>query len=179
MINLDSEVRVTEDQARTALLSFLSNHCCYGKGAAKGMTIKTMEYAPAFHYELQTFCEKRETAWTYSPLRSGEMQSMGAGGPPPLPWEIEEYPSQPFKDEVWEMRNMVEGAMMAFLSLGQAASCSQYEQREVLPPLPRHWRDAVQGLQRQGLGQVHQLPRGRLAHGQRRAQGKVNRKRKY
>jgi hypothetical protein len=25
----------------------------------------------AYHYELQTFTEKRETAWTYAPFKSG------------------------------------------------------------------------------------------------------------
>jgi len=33
------------------------------------MQIKTLEYLPAYHYELQTFTEKRETAWTYAHLR--------------------------------------------------------------------------------------------------------------
>lgn len=97
---LDVESRLTEEQARTALLSHLTaNHCCYGKAAAKNMEIKQMEFTPAFHYELQTFSEKRETAWTYSPIRSGFLDG-GYGGIPPLPWEIEEYPTQAFKDEV-------------------------------------------------------------------------------
>ncbi len=30
-----------------------------------------MDYLAAYHYELQTFTEKRETAWTYAPLKSG------------------------------------------------------------------------------------------------------------
>ena len=28
-----------------------------------------MDYLAAYHYELQTFTEKRETAWTYAALR--------------------------------------------------------------------------------------------------------------
>ena len=69
-------------------------------GAARNMSIKKMEYIPAFHYELQTFSEKRETAWTYSPIRHGYGETvglLGGGGVPPLPWEIEEQPTQPFK----------------------------------------------------------------------------------
>ena len=31
--------------------------------AAKNMRVKKIEYLPAYHYELQTFTEKRETAW--------------------------------------------------------------------------------------------------------------------
>ncbi len=104
-IQLECEVKLTEDEARAALLGHLDNHCCYGKGAARNMVIKKMECLPAFHYELQTFSEKRETAWTYAPIRSGFCDAYGTGGglgsgAPPLPWEIEEFPSHPFKDEV-------------------------------------------------------------------------------
>ncbi len=97
---------MSEEEAREALLGYLQNHCCYGKGAARGLTVKKMELLPAYHYELQTFSEKRETAWTYAPIRSGFPETGagygggGYGGTPPLPWEIEEFPSQPFKDEV-------------------------------------------------------------------------------
>uniref|UniRef100_A0A0K2UHZ1 Protein SSUH2 homolog n=1 Tax=Lepeophtheirus salmonis TaxID=72036 RepID=A0A0K2UHZ1_LEPSM len=100
----DFETRLTENQARSALLSHIaSSHCCYGKTAAKNMIIKKMEYIPAFHYELQSFSEKRETAWTYAPLGKGCLDTLGSyssGGLPPLPWEIQEEPTQDFKDEV-------------------------------------------------------------------------------
>jgi hypothetical protein len=33
------------------------------------MRVKKLDYLPAYHYELQTFTEKRETAWTYSQLK--------------------------------------------------------------------------------------------------------------
>ena len=61
-----------------------------------------MEYLAAYHYELQTFTEKRETSWTYAALKSGyeTCGSSGGGLVPPLPWEIEEEPIQAFKDEV-------------------------------------------------------------------------------
>ena len=69
------------------------------------MDIKKLEYMPALHYELQTFVEKRETAWTFSSIRSGfgfnnSLNGYRSGAPPPLPWEIEEFPTQEFKDEV-------------------------------------------------------------------------------
>ena len=103
-IVLETETRLTEEAAKIALLSYLDDHCCYGKGAAKNMTVKKMENIPAYHYELQTFSEKRETAWTYAPLKSNSVMEShsfaSAGGVPPLPWEIEEFPTQPFKDEV-------------------------------------------------------------------------------
>jgi len=104
MIAPEIEPKLTEAQARAAMLSHISSHCCYGKAAAKNMTIKKMEYLPAYHYELQTFTEKRETAWTYAAIRTGyeSMLSNGAlgSGIPPLPWEIFEEPAQAFKDEV-------------------------------------------------------------------------------
>ena len=39
------------------------------------MTIESMDYAPAFHYELQTFLEKRETSWTYAPHHKGRIEN--------------------------------------------------------------------------------------------------------
>ncbi len=104
MIAPEIEPKLTEAQVRSAMLSHIASHCCYGKAAAKNMRVKKMEYLPAYHYELQTFTEKRETAWTYSAIRSGYeslLPSSGIGsGVPPLPWEIFEEPSQAFKDEV-------------------------------------------------------------------------------
>ena len=89
---------LTQAQARAALLSHISHRCCYGSGAAKQMVITSMDYVPAFHYELQTFTEKRETSWTYAPHKGGEVDGPGRG-PAPLPWDIEERPSHMFK--VW------------------------------------------------------------------------------
>jgi hypothetical protein len=87
---------LTQAQARAALLAHISHRCCYGSGAAKQMSITHMDYVPAFHYELQTFTEKRETSWTYAPHKGGEVDSP-ARGPAPLPWDIEERPSHMFK----------------------------------------------------------------------------------
>lgn len=102
-----SENIISENECKAALIAYASQKCCYGSAAAKNMTILKMEYLPAFHYELQTFSEKRETAWTYSPLKSRTVLGGECGysdvsgiGTPPLPWEIEEFPTQAFKDEV-------------------------------------------------------------------------------
>ena len=104
MIAPEIEPKLTEAQVRAAMLSHIASHCCYGKTAAKNMTIKKMEYLPAYHYELQTFTEKRETSWTYAAIRTGYESMLGNGGlgsgVPPLPWEIFEEPAQAFKDEV-------------------------------------------------------------------------------
>ena len=105
MIAPEIEPKLSEAQVRAAMLSHIASHCCYGKTAAKNMTIKKMEYLPAYHYELQTFTEKRETSWTYAAIRTGYESILGNGGGlgsglPPLPWEIFEEPAQAFKDEV-------------------------------------------------------------------------------
>ena len=93
-------VTLTHEQARAALLSFVSTHCCYGTGAAKQMRITSMDYVPAHHYELQTFTEKRETCWTYAPHKGdGHLDGPGTG-PAPLPWEMDEKPLSMFKDDV-------------------------------------------------------------------------------
>ena len=90
---------LTKEQAKDALIQHLTTKCCYGSGAANQMAISNMDYVPAFHYELQTFIEKRETSWTYAAHKGGEVDTP-ARGSAPLPWEIEESPSQMFKDEV-------------------------------------------------------------------------------
>ena len=92
-------VTLTVEQARAALLSFVSAHCCYGTGAAKQMRITSMDYVPAHHYELQTFTEKRETNWSYAPHKGIDIDS-ATSGRAPLPWEVDEPPISMFKDEV-------------------------------------------------------------------------------
>merc|ERR1711892_519104 len=73
---------LTIEQARSALLSFVSAHCCYGTGAAKQMRITSMEYVPTHHYELQTFTEKRETNWSYAPHKGIDIDSATSGRAP-------------------------------------------------------------------------------------------------
>lgn len=90
---------LTHQQARAALLTHISSKCCYGSGAAKQLQITSMDYVPAHHYELQTFTEKRETSWTYAPHKGGEVDGPGRGAAP-LPWEMEEPPTNMFKEEV-------------------------------------------------------------------------------
>ena len=97
VITLESDHAPASDvTAKESLLSHIDERCCYGTGAAKGMTIKKLDYQPAYHYELQTFTEKRETAWTYAPVKQYFIEN-NHGGPPPLPWDIEEEPTQFFK----------------------------------------------------------------------------------
>lgn len=40
---------MTEDEARDALLSYVAEHCCFGKGAAKEMEIEDITPSSAYH----------------------------------------------------------------------------------------------------------------------------------
>ncbi|TRY63965.1 hypothetical protein TCAL_13601 [Tigriopus californicus] len=97
---VENDARITEELAQIALLAHLKQHCCYGQAAAKHMKVKRLDYIPAYHYELQTFTEKRETAWTFSAIKPNVYEEQSSLGFPPLPWDIDAVPSQPFKDEV-------------------------------------------------------------------------------
>lgn len=41
--------QITDNQAKDALLEFVAQHCCYGKGAAESMDIKDMHHSNAYH----------------------------------------------------------------------------------------------------------------------------------
>ena len=40
---------ITEEQAREAMLQFVSEHCCYGKLPAQEMTIKDINPSNSYH----------------------------------------------------------------------------------------------------------------------------------
>lgn len=40
---------MTEDEARDALLSYVAEHCCFGKDAAKEMEIEDITPSSAYH----------------------------------------------------------------------------------------------------------------------------------
>jgi len=47
--HFDSSTQITHSEACDALMEFVSQHCCYGKGAAKEMEIKDMKHSSAYH----------------------------------------------------------------------------------------------------------------------------------
>ncbi|KAG1671925.1 Protein SSUH2 [Nymphon striatum] len=59
--------KITEDQAREALIHHVSESCCYGSSAATEMVFTGLETKSAFHYKLESFTERRETFWAYEP----------------------------------------------------------------------------------------------------------------
>lgn len=108
-IVLESSCRISQEQAKLALLNHVSNQCCWGKSPIRNMVIQKMDSLPGLHYELQTFTERRETAWSYAPIKSNLRDftndlylnsALSPGGVPPLPWDIDQAPAELFKDEI-------------------------------------------------------------------------------
>ncbi|XP_038073536.1 protein SSUH2 homolog isoform X2 [Patiria miniata] len=88
---------VTVEQAREALLSHVAENCCYGKKAAQEMVFNDISHSSAFHYKLETFTEKRTTAWASEPFK-GQMVDGPANGPAPGPWDMQCNPPAKFKN---------------------------------------------------------------------------------
>nr|XP_026695861.1 protein SSUH2 homolog isoform X2 [Ciona intestinalis] len=90
---------ITSEEAKEALLEYVSQECCYGKGAAKDMDIKDIQSTSAFHYTLETFTEGRTTKWHYVPYSGGFVDGPH-NGPAPGPWDIQSNATALFKTEV-------------------------------------------------------------------------------
>ncbi|KAK6176096.1 hypothetical protein SNE40_014446 [Patella caerulea] len=88
---------ITEEEAREALLSFVAEHCCYGKKAAQEMNYTDLKSTSAFHYTLETFGEGRTTAWAYEPF-IGQTIDVPQNGPAPGPWDIQAQPGALFQN---------------------------------------------------------------------------------
>ncbi|PIK48396.1 hypothetical protein BSL78_14725 [Apostichopus japonicus] len=70
---------VNDEQAKEALLQFVSEKCCYGTGAARNMKINDIVQSSAFHYKLETFTEKRLTKHAFEPYRGQVIDSAANG----------------------------------------------------------------------------------------------------
>ncbi|XP_057376319.1 protein SSUH2 homolog isoform X3 [Daphnia carinata] len=90
---------VSEVDARNALLGMVTEHCCWGRAAARHMSIGKILSSSAFHYEIQTFTEKRETSWAFMPHGGGEVDGPRCG-PAPRPWDIPADPTDLFRSEM-------------------------------------------------------------------------------
>ena len=54
----------------------------------------------SLQYELQTFTEKRETCWAFSPYRGGPIEEDGSVVETPTPWDISAEPQEMFVNEL-------------------------------------------------------------------------------
>ncbi|CAI8044249.1 Protein SSUH2 homolog, partial [Geodia barretti] len=88
---------ISEEEAREALLETVSAHCCYGKSAAREFIFTNITSSSAFHYELETFAEGRQTAWDHEPY-NGQAIDGPQNGPAPQAWSILAQPDTNFRD---------------------------------------------------------------------------------
>lgn len=58
-----------------------------------------MKFLITAQYEMQTFTEKRETAWAFMPHGGGEIDGPRCGQAP-RPWDIPAEPAEIFKSEM-------------------------------------------------------------------------------
>ncbi|GFY49920.1 uncharacterized protein TNIN_390871 [Trichonephila inaurata madagascariensis] len=94
---VDNLPTLTDDEVHSAVAEYASEHCCYGSAVGRDMQVKEITMMSAFHYKLETFAEKRESAWRFEPYR-GQAIDGPANGPAPAPWDIQALPEQEFKN---------------------------------------------------------------------------------
>ncbi|KAJ7316971.1 hypothetical protein JRQ81_003133 [Phrynocephalus forsythii] len=109
--------RMTEDMARSVLLSFVNSKCCYSNRAARELVIQELKpqtfyrvriprKAPisvSVQYRLETFNETRLYEWTFEPYTTGLIDGP-QNGAPPRPWDIKVQPPQMFQDDTKKFR---------------------------------------------------------------------------
>lgn len=86
----------TAEEVREAVIHLASENCCYGSGTAKDMQITDINMSSAFHYTLETFGEKRESAWKFEPYK-GQNIDGPMNGPAPAPWDVMVLPQTYFQ----------------------------------------------------------------------------------
>ena len=96
--NISNVPTITEQEAREALIEFVADHCCYGKGAAQDLNFNDLKSSSAFHYTMESYTEERTTEWKYEPY-NGKPIDGPEYGPAPGPWDIPAKPAQLFKSE--------------------------------------------------------------------------------
>ncbi|XP_067937296.1 protein SSUH2 homolog [Watersipora subatra] len=93
-----SAANITRTEAREALLNYVAQYCCFGKGAAKELMMLKVVPSNAMHYTLETFCEGRYTTYDDKPYQGGAVDGSHNGSAPD-PWTLRANPSQMFQDE--------------------------------------------------------------------------------
>ncbi|XP_054290915.1 protein SSUH2 homolog isoform X2 [Macrosteles quadrilineatus] len=91
---------LTEQEAREALLTHIGKHSCYGRDTANSHLITSLEASSAFHYQLETFTERRENSWAHTAFSTMTEIDGPDNGPAPLPWDIAVSPRGMFEAEV-------------------------------------------------------------------------------
>lgn len=79
---------MTEPEVRDAMLRYVKENCCYGKGAAIDMKYDKVHPDTGYHYTLETYGEKRTTSWQEKPHNQGDPCDGPENGTPPGPWDM-------------------------------------------------------------------------------------------
>ncbi|GBM60971.1 Protein SSUH2 [Araneus ventricosus] len=78
---------LTDEDVREACREFASENCCYGTKFIRDTQLPEIFNGCIYHYQLETFGEKRETVLRQEPFR-GQYIDGPENGPPPPPWEM-------------------------------------------------------------------------------------------
>ncbi|XP_058027026.1 protein SSUH2 homolog isoform X2 [Ahaetulla prasina] len=95
--------RMTDDMARSALLSFVNSKCCYGNRAAGELRIQELKPQTFYRYRLKTFNETRVCEWTFEPYTNASVDGP-QNGVSPRPWDIKVQVPQMFQEDTKKFR---------------------------------------------------------------------------
>ncbi|XP_063436554.1 protein SSUH2 homolog isoform X1 [Mytilus trossulus] len=93
---------ITEETARTALLDYVEDQFCWGKGTAKKLQFTNLQSSTSYHYILETYTETRSTKYENVAFK-GQPIDGPQNGIPPGPWDIITNPCDIFSDEIRKM----------------------------------------------------------------------------
>ncbi|XP_013401209.1 protein SSUH2 homolog isoform X2 [Lingula anatina] len=96
-----SAPQLNPEDARKALLAYVTQHCCFGSQVAREMQIINVTHTSALQYKLETFTESRHLNWDEEPYTGGPLDHP-VNGLVPAPWSIPCEPTDMFKNETQE-----------------------------------------------------------------------------
>ncbi|CAL1266080.1 unnamed protein product [Larinioides sclopetarius] len=88
---------LTDEDLRNACYDYIKDFYCYGDRFIRNMVLTDIQNECAFHYKLESFCEKREIAEKTTSYY-GQRIDGSHNGPSPHPWEVEIKPPAWFQD---------------------------------------------------------------------------------
>ncbi|XP_029683135.1 protein SSUH2 homolog isoform X2 [Takifugu rubripes] len=95
--------KVSEDQAREALLRFVESRWRYSSKPARNLAFRQLQAITVYRYRLETYTETRTSSWQFEVYNGQPVDGAEFGVSPP-PWEIPVPPPQIFTDRVETLR---------------------------------------------------------------------------
>ncbi|XP_056885526.1 protein SSUH2 homolog [Takifugu flavidus] len=95
--------KVSEDQAREALLRFVESRWRYSSKPARNLAFRQLQALTVYRYRLETYTETRTSSWQFEVYNGQPVDGAEFGVSPP-PWEIPVPPPQIFTDRVETLR---------------------------------------------------------------------------